>query len=227
MHLKKLCNYRRGSVKLSSINKTKSSCNFFIYKSINALVDLDVVTKVCIILSSDLRVECAVLNFKLRLKFKKTMLSIFGLGGCFSSAIITNYLSLRPIALINFAAGKIITLSVKSISFKAPIILIGESFYDRVSNFNCFLDWILANLPSSKVLKIQLLANNAYAEYLGLYSNFVAAKTGSLLTRRNFCCVLIEDTIFTRTNFVLKNFRKNADLLFSRFSENEKRKYTI
>jgi len=137
------------------------------------------------------------------------MLRVFGLGGCFSSDVVSNYLAIRPDCLTSFAAGKLVTISASSIVFEFPLILVGESFYKTFLSCNDFIALLHTIAPSAKIIKIQLLANSAGIEYLGVSNKRITKNT-------SIFCVSLEDNIFVRTNFNLQNFKKRMPSVSSR-----------
>lgn len=202
---RKICNSSRGRVKLSVIANAKSQENFFVYRLMNTVADMELNSRVCLLLSSNIRLECAILNFKLRLKFKKTMLSVFCLGGHSSADNVSSYLALRQDSLVDFSGGRMVKVSLLCTSFRFPLILAGESFLKRLLYPSDFFLSLRTKIPGAKILQINLTANKGGIHYFGLKNNFIQVHNKKRVTPVKALCFLVNDTIFINSVFSNKN----------------------
>jgi hypothetical protein len=166
--LKLIENRYSGKIKVRLINKDEdNSNNSFISWDNNKIADLNKRSKFCIILSSNIRVESAIINAKLRRKVISEKFDVISLGMNFNSSFPTKFINLNINDILSIFEGKSF-ISKKLAESENPIIVIGNSIKNRFVN-NFLLDRKIKQiLPSSIVLDIKKSSNSSSSSFLRL-----------------------------------------------------------
>ena len=123
--------YRYSSITLKSIIKSNSDSNIFFNWFQNKLSELNVLSKVCLLISANIKIESAIINSKLRLKYSNEDFSVFGTGLKYNSNYAIPFINLSASNIINILESKNLSLSCLLLKFKAPLIIVGESLQKR------------------------------------------------------------------------------------------------
>jgi len=160
--------FLRPNIVIKSVTSSVFNSNLYSYKNTNLKNTFNKNFKVCVLLSSNIRLESSLLNAKIRSKILNQNLKIFSLGQKFESSYSTIFLNLNILNLLNTFEGKTF-LSRNLILFKNPLIVIGESLNRRIESFDNFIKKLI---PSALVLNIELNSNSCGANLLGTQSFF-------------------------------------------------------
>jgi NADH-quinone oxidoreductase chain G len=169
--LKKLANKYPEKVKVTLQSKTSSKGNLSIRNQTNIMSKIDAVEDLVILLGSNLRLESAVLNARIRFRYKNTLLNIQSMGLNFNENIPTSFVHLSLSKIVSVLEGKAPSLSKLLINSKKPFILIGENVADRVSNINSFVRRLSSILSSAKIIFLQNSANSEGFDFLNVESS--------------------------------------------------------
>lgn len=159
-----------------------------------------------ILLSSNIRIECAVINIKLRIKAKSKKITTLNLGQRMEPNFPVKFINISAPLIFDIIEGKNKDFS-KTIFIKSkPIFLIGESFFQRSNMDKTFLVKHLTKFNSNNiVLIINKKSNGEAIKYLNikpLTTRVIKNSNGVF----NFCN--ISDSLTTR--HVLKNISKDS-----------------
>ena len=190
--LKKISNKYCNKVRISLGNKFTSGSNFYLYNTIGTLNDFEKNNKTYILLSAHTRIENAILHFKLKLKHKKNLISLFSLGRFFKSDLNIDFLSLNLKNILLLSEAKLIKASFIFINSVSAVILVGESLYKRFFNSNPFLFYLKKKIPGVSILNIHLFCNEE-----GLLFLHAKNKTNKRVSPVYFC-VNLNDNLFFR-----------------------------
>ena len=169
--------------------------NTFLSWTSNKFQDLKKDSKYCFLLSSNVRLESAILNAKLRNKVILQTFDVFSLGQNFHSSF--------PLKFVNISLNKILKLfeaktSLASLLLKkeSPLIIFGTSLKKRLyGNFN-LLDFLKKIIPSAIILEITKSSNSTIAPFF----NFNISSTNDFKTADIVCAVNLSDNISLRKN---------------------------
>ena len=166
--LKLIENKYSGKIKVRLINKDEdNSNNYFVSWNNNKISDLNKKSNFCVILSSNIRVESAIINAKLRRKVISERFNVTSLGMNFNSSFPTKFVNLNINNILSIFEGKSF-ISKKLAESENPIIIIGNSIRNRFVN-NFLLDKKIKQiLPSSIVLDIKKSSNSSSSSFLRL-----------------------------------------------------------
>ncbi len=190
--IKKLSNKYCNKLKVSLFTKINSNCNLYVYNLTATLKDIEKDNRTCILLSTNTKIECSILNFKLKLKYKKKILSVFCFGRFFNNNLQIKFIALNLNNFLFFWESKLTKISAMFINLLFPLILIGESFSKRVFDRNFSLIFFKTLLPRSILLNINLFSNEKGGIYLNSKNNFT--KKGFM----TFICINLNDSLLSR-----------------------------
>ena len=231
--LKKL-SYKNPFISVKSISK-KANFNIFFNWFQNNLNDLNYLSKICLLISSNIRIESAIINSKLRLKYLNEDFSIFSSGLKYNSNFPINFINLSSKNLINILEGKNSLISSFLLKFKSPLILIGQSIFKRGFSFSNISMFIKEFLPSAIVFNISLFSNSEGLNLLNIKS----------ISKKDFenhdviMGVNLDESALILNNLNLKNKKliwlnthgsltaSKSDLILPLFSEYEEEKLLL
>ncbi len=204
--LKKLKNKFTGRIVLSTVNLNMGRNNFFKTNSVDRIADIDSSNNVCFLLSSNPKLESAILNVKLRFKYKNNMYNIYSLGQSFSYNIPTNFINLNLNKILNIFEGKNFFLSQLLIHSKNPLILMGEHLNKRFFGVEKLIHFIRFNFVSAKIIQIKAHCNSAVQDYL----NIKNLNSKNLQQESIFFAVNLDDVVSLRKIF----YKKKSNLVW-------------
>ena len=121
--LKKIANKYPEKVSLTLLSKTNSKGNLYIRNQINIMNQIDNVEDLVILLGSNLRLESAVLNARVRFRYKNTLFNVQAMGLNFNENIPTSFVHLNLSKIVNVLEGKSPVLSKLLITSKKPFFI--------------------------------------------------------------------------------------------------------
>ncbi len=154
----------------------------------------------CFLLSTNIRCENALINFRLKTKYLNNNLFIFSFGSKVNSDFNINFININPSNTIKFFEGKNKNVELlKSLLFvNKPIILVGENFKQRyLNNVEHFYNFLRKLNPTVEIFPI---FKNINIE--GLNNNnikFISKK--NLMDSKYVFTTYLDDTIFLRKLF--------------------------
>ena len=131
--LKFLNNKAGGNVKLSLATKRYTKINTVVQKTNLNLFEIEKKTNLCVFFATNLKVEAAILNFRLKLKYKKNLISIFGFGRAHINDLDISFAALAAKKTLKMFAAKT-QYSCILLKASTPLFVLGRTFYDRFSS---------------------------------------------------------------------------------------------
>jgi NADH-quinone oxidoreductase chain G len=131
--LKKLESAQPGKFDLYNTSASVNQSNYY-YSHNNKIIDLENANTSCfVLLATNVRTECAVMNIKLRIKAKSKRINALSFGQRMEPTFPVKFINITASLVLNVIEGKVKGFS-KNIFLKAkPIFLIGESFFQRIN----------------------------------------------------------------------------------------------
>jgi NADH-quinone oxidoreductase chain G len=168
LHILKLIeNSYPDKIRVRSIDGGSNSSNYYENSSLNRISDLDKTSEVCFLLSTNIRMESAILNTKIRRKVISEIFDVFSLGQHFNSSFKTNFINLNIDSILRLLEGKS-EASKLFLKHKNPVFLIGESFKKRLGDGLNIVNFIKQIVPSSIVLDIEKSCNSKGSKFLNI-----------------------------------------------------------
>jgi len=158
----------KNQVNVKSVNTNLNSSNVFVSGQSSKILDLKKESKFCFILSSNLRIESALLNAKLRLKFINEDFNIFSLGQSASSTFPTQFINLSLDEVTKFLEGKSRLISSQLVSYVNPVIILGNNLSKYGLSVANLLFLIKKITPTAIVINNVLACNSQGLNLLGI-----------------------------------------------------------
>ncbi len=199
--LKKLSNKFPNTVQVSVITKTLHKNNLHLSNENNLMHKIDAVEDLFVVLGSNLRLESAVLNSRIRFRYKNSLINLQAMGVVFDENIPTNFVNLSLTKAVEVFEGKSPVLSKLFLSSKKPFLIIGENFVNRVDNVHNFTRMISTLLPNSNVIYLSNTSNSNGIASLNI-AKYSSKSDGSIVA------VNLDDSNFTRKLFLDSKLKK-------------------
>jgi len=157
---------------LKVLNNKESfdNSNFYLNKNLNKIVDIKKESKIGLIFSTNIKIESALLNIKLRLKNINEDFSLYSQNQNYHSNVPISFINLNFKKTISFLEGKHSFLSKIFISFKNPIVCLGSGLNLRGLNNFQFKNHLKSLNASSIFLDIKLACNSKGLNFLKIDS---------------------------------------------------------
>jgi len=200
--LLKHLSFKNPNLKLKNINgNTLNFSNIYINHLNAKIKDLSIDSKVCILISTNIRIESAILNTRIRLKFNNENFKVYGLSKNYNSNFPVNFINLNINNFLNLLEGKHFLLSKILILFKSPFIILGESIFRTGLQYHNLLNFIKQVIPTALVFNIGTYSNSGSKNLLNINSiSNISYKNSEILI-----CLNLADNIYIAK--VLKNFK--------------------
>lgn len=193
--IKNLACVSNGAVKIKAVTsssfKNKTYDNYFK----NKIGDLEKHSRFCFLLSSNIRIESAILNVKLRSKFLARNTSILSLGLNFNSSLPSEFINLNFSKVIDFFEGKSPILSKLFLVSKNPLLFLGSNLKNRFSGTNTFIAYLKKFAPSSIIFVLEESCNSSGLRLINIKSLCNRDFTSSEV----LVSINLKDTVFVRS----------------------------
>jgi NADH dehydrogenase/NADH:ubiquinone oxidoreductase subunit G len=156
-------------------------------------------SNLCIVFSSNLALESAVLNSKLRLKFRNENFKVMSISGFYRSNFYIEFINFNLQNTLKLLETKIKKLSKILMQYSSPLFCIGES--NRARNLSLELFYTFKYLlPTATFLSIRPLCNSEGCSFL----NILPLTKKDFIFSQNLLIINLDDT--TRLYKLLKFF---------------------
>jgi NADH-quinone oxidoreductase subunit G len=188
--LKKIENTLLDKVQITRL----SVYNANYYKDADTIQNLSASQDICVLISSNIKIENAIINARLRFKYLNEIFHVYSLNSTFNTNIPSAFINLNPIRMLSAFEGKVVEISRKVICSENPLLIIGASVNERIKKLPTFVEQIKKLIPQMSILRIGSTSNTN-----GL--DFVNIKTLSYneITRSDvLICLNLEDNVLVR-----------------------------
>jgi hypothetical protein len=163
--LKKIRNEYPKNVKVKNINS--SSSNFSSNFINNEVKDLNKEITNCFLLSSNIKLENAILNTRLRSKYLNETFNLFALGLKSKNTIPVKTMNLNIKSIFDMAEGKSKILSKIFANTKTPLIIFSSALKKRIKNIDSLVNIFKSYIPSSIILDLKEKSNSKGLSLIG------------------------------------------------------------
>jgi NADH-quinone oxidoreductase chain G len=188
--LKRLSKNYSTKIDIQNIDAIGDSLNSFNSWIFNKISDLKQESKLCFLVSSNIRVESAIINSKLRIKYVNKDLNVFSLSQKFNSNFNTQFINLNINNLVSIFEGKNKSFAKLFLLNKAPIVCLGESITKRNLSVDNIVFSLKRIMSSCIFLNIKNGANSSL-DFLNIKSFNLRALEKS----KTVVAVNLEDTL--------------------------------
>jgi NADH-quinone oxidoreductase subunit G len=197
--LKRIANAYKTTFNIKAIrNSAVATSNLYHYR-LNAIIsDVDIVDSTCFLFSANTRLESAIINARIRSKYRNNYVNIISAGPVFLGSTPTLFVNINLLKIVPFIEGKDAFLSKALIKAKVPLIILGTSLSKRFPTLSSIHERISCLTPRSKIITLHAFCNSSSFSML----NITRVTTRSHKKAEVFFTFNLDDTIFARKDFV-------------------------
>jgi len=196
-YLKKVCQINKHIV-LSSLNSAVNNINSYTYGLTDSINAINTCNDVVFIFSLNPKLEGAVINTRLRTKYRNSLLTLITLNLTYSYNIPTKFVNLNLLKSLQIFEGNYTELSKLCVRSESPLILISDMYNSRGLNTNEIVGFMKSHFDTVKIIKINKSCNTESLGFLNIKNN-LKAKNSNL---RNLFCLNLEDNYTFRKRFL-------------------------
>jgi len=199
--LKKITRFNKN-IHINSLKGNVKTNNFYSYGLTDKINVIESCNSVAFIFSVNPKLECSVINTRLRTKYRNSLLSLVGLNQSFSYNIPTKFINLNLSKSLKIFEGKYNFFSRICINSESPLVLISDSFGKRGINTGEILSYLKLHFDTIKIIKINENSNTESLHFSNIRN--IVKKYNTDLS--NLMCINLDDTYDFRKKFLkLKN----------------------
>lgn len=188
--LKELKNRSSSKFLISDLDSISNVSNLYISNQLNINSHINNLKDSCLFLGCNLRLESAILNAKVRFKFRNSYMVAAGLGGAYNANIPTHFVSLSTNKILTAFEGRCLILSSLIQASANTYVFVGNGFLNRVSNSDNIINTLKLKLSNVTFLNVYSSSNSDALKWLNVKreSNYIDQKKVSFLInpRENF-----------------------------------------
>lgn len=210
--LKSICQNKVNIFDTDLINKKK---NLYINTQTNLLNAFSNYSDTVVFVGTNLRFENALLNARIRYKYRKSFLSVFSIGGVFENNFPIKFINLNLNSSLRLFEGKCSHLSSLFHFSKSGLVFFGESFTNRILNSDLLIYQIQKKFKNFKFIKVHLSSNTDALNWLniskeslnhGLVNFYLLAKKNSFKNKYGILSSIKEISIDSHFPMINKKF---------------------
>lgn len=183
-------------IKLSTLRTNKENTNLYLWGLNDKINTIDTSDSLGLIFSLNPKVECSVINARIRTRMQNSLLSMVSLNQYFSANIKVQFMNLNLVKSLRIFEGKYINNSKNFIAAESPLILISDFFNKRNLTLLSLTCYLKKSFETVKILKINESVNTESLQYFNI-KNFFKKNIDKI---SNTLCVNLDDTYSIRKN---------------------------
>jgi len=156
-------------IEISSPNSNLVRPNYYYHGSTETIKDIDSCNDSCVFLSINPKVECSVINSRLRVKSMNTLLTVIALNQFFSYNSAISYINLNIFKSLTLFEGIYAEHSESFVRSNSPLLLLSDSINKKLTTFTSnFLFYLKKKFDTLMSLKITNSSNKETLDYLNI-----------------------------------------------------------
>lgn len=184
------------NINLYNLNANTETNNIYSWGMSDKISSIDSSKSAGIVLSLNPKVECSVINARIRSRSQKSLLSLLTLDTFFASTVPTNNINLNLQKSLRVLEGKCINFFSFLLRADSPLVLLGESLVKRGLSLFSMINYLRNIFNSINILKINQKANSEALALLNVQNmNKQMYDNSDILM-----CLNLENTFNTRKN---------------------------
>jgi hypothetical protein len=148
------------NIKITSINNINTKNNFYYYNLTDNINTLNKCNSIGFLFASNPKVECPIINVRLRTKTRNSLLVLHSLCQNFDYNIRIKFINLNFSKSLTIFEGIYPKLSKNFLKAFSPLIFIGENFGKRGINITNFINSLKQKFKTIKIIKINETTNS-------------------------------------------------------------------
>jgi hypothetical protein len=186
------------SSRIKVVSSNKNEYNNFINSNLFDNIDsLKYNKSLSIFFTTNVKIECAVLNTLLKLKSYTEKTKFFSIGNIYKNDLSISFLNINYNSVVSILEGKLLGLSVKLLNSLFPFFLIGTGTMNLLNNINLLSVYLKSKLNSLKIIQVLNYSNSEGTKYINIP---VLNKKINLKSNLSLG-VNLDDTVIVRKNF--------------------------
>lgn len=181
-------------IKLSAVKNNKETTNLYLWGLNDRINTIDTSDSIGLIFSLNPKVECSVINARLRTRIQNSLLSIISLNQYFSSNVKVQFMNLNLVKSLRIFEGKYLNNSKNFIAAESPLILISDFFNKRNLTLLSLTCYLKRTFETVKIIKINESANTDSLQYFNI-KNVFKRNINKIF---NTVCINLDDKYDTR-----------------------------
>jgi len=166
--LHKIARLNKNKIVLKTVKFTSKKDNLFVSWLVNKIEDVRKQSKLCLLISCNIRLESAILNSKLRLKYVNKDFKVFSINSMYSKFNYSvNFVNLNIIQFLKIFEGRHSFLCRSILSSKNLLVCIGESITRRGLSITQISSLLATFLSTVQILDIVSSCNSKSLSLLG------------------------------------------------------------
>lgn len=166
--LKELENRFLPHFKINDLDSISNNSNLYVADQQNVASQIDAIKDVSVFLGSNLRLESAILNAKVRFKFRNSYMVNLGLGASFDSNIPTKFIAVNLTQVLKIFEGRCSIFSSLLQSATKAHVFIGNGFVNRVNNVDSFKNELKNQFFNLSFIDIYSSSNSEAFKWLNI-----------------------------------------------------------
>lgn len=158
--LKTLTYKYNGNLKVLCTDEVLNKTNVILNRNDLAINSIKSTNDICILFSSNPKIESSILNAKIRVRYKESQYNIYSLGQTFQYNIPSTFLSLNINSIVKMIEGKCNTLSEILAHANKPLIVISDSIGRRISLKSVLMETLKKFFPNTTTIDIRPSCNS-------------------------------------------------------------------
>ena len=201
--LLKQLSFKNPNLRIKTLNNNSSSSSNMHINHLNAKIkEVNTVSKLCLLISTNIKIESAILNSRIRLKYVHEDFKVYSLTKNYNSNFPITFINLNTNNVLLLLEGKHYFLSKVLLSFRSPFIILGESFLKTGLDFKTIFKFFKSIIPSAILFNIGTYANSESKNLLKINS----ITNSSYKNSEILVCLNLIDNIYLAK--ILKDFKK-------------------
>lgn len=184
-------------IKLSAVRNNKETTNLYFWGLNDKINAIDNVDSIGLIFSLNPKIECSVINARIRTRMQNSLLSLVSLNQHFSSNVKIQFMNLSLVKSLRVVEGKYCNNSKNFVAAECPLVLVSDFLNRRnlsLINLTCFLKRTFEN---AKIIKVNETSNSESLSYFNIKNVF--RKNINLIS--NTLCINLDDNYDSRRKF--------------------------
>lgn len=167
--LKKIQNFSKKKILILN-SEVKENNNLYTNWLTNKINDIKK-TGTCFLFFVNVHLENIVINTKLKVKYNQKKTNVFNFGNLFNSTFPVNFSNISIKEMVLFFESKLKLISKALVEFSNPLIVLGESFSEKLSNQQFAITYLKKIIINCIILNVKTKANTESVSLLNIYNN--------------------------------------------------------
>lgn len=189
--------YKTKQSILSAMSSTLFKNNLYLFPFLSKVSEISSSNNACLIYSTNPKIECALLNTKLRIRIQNSLLNVFSMAGYYNSDIHVRFSNLSLVKSFSVFEGTYKILSKIYANSSKPSLITSNFFAKRGINLLRLFCFLRSTFRTIKIIKISEQINGEAIDYF----NLKTPSTKYFSKKRKQVLIGVEDTFSLRKLF--------------------------